>query len=136
WRMADTGIGASPRGNCDLLYVAAGALSRRRVSYWRTRPGNGAALLVSRNFARRSSGRPRLRRSSAGICRTCLMGDASDATADTGPFVGQGATLRASESDTLQVVKAKILIIEDEPAISDNIQFVLESEGLETVRVA
>jgi two-component system catabolic regulation response regulator CreB len=33
-------------------------------------------------------------------------------------------------------VKARILIIEDEPAISDNIQFVLESEGLETVRVA
>jgi len=33
-------------------------------------------------------------------------------------------------------VKARILIIEDEPAISDNIQFVLESEGLDTVRVA
>ena len=33
-------------------------------------------------------------------------------------------------------MKARILIIEDEPAISDNIQFVLESEGLETVRVA
>jgi two-component system catabolic regulation response regulator CreB len=33
-------------------------------------------------------------------------------------------------------VKPRILIIEDEPAISDNIQFVLESEGLETVRVA
>jgi two-component system, OmpR family, catabolic regulation response regulator CreB len=32
-------------------------------------------------------------------------------------------------------VKHRILIIEDEPAISDNIQFVLESEGLETVRV-
>ena len=29
-----------------------------------------------------------------------------------------------------------VLIVEDEPAISDNIQFVLESEGLETVRVA
>jgi len=36
----------------------------------------------------------------------------------------------------LQTVKARILIVEDEPAISDNIQFVLESEGLETVRVA
>jgi two-component system catabolic regulation response regulator CreB len=36
----------------------------------------------------------------------------------------------------LQAVKARILIVEDEPAISDNIQFVLESEGLETVRVA
>ena len=33
-------------------------------------------------------------------------------------------------------MKARILIIEDEPAISDNIQFVLESEGLDTVRVA
>ena len=33
-------------------------------------------------------------------------------------------------------MKARILIVEDEPAISDNIQFVLESEGLETVRVA
>jgi len=33
-------------------------------------------------------------------------------------------------------VKPRILIIEDEPAISDNIQFVLETEGLETVRVA
>jgi two-component system catabolic regulation response regulator CreB len=33
-------------------------------------------------------------------------------------------------------VKHRILIVEDEPAISDNIQFVLESEGLETVRVA
>jgi two-component system catabolic regulation response regulator CreB len=33
-------------------------------------------------------------------------------------------------------VKHRILIIEDEPAISDNIQFVLESEGLETTRVA
>jgi len=32
-------------------------------------------------------------------------------------------------------VKHRILIVEDEPAISDNIQFVLESEGLETVRV-
>ena len=33
-------------------------------------------------------------------------------------------------------MKHRILIIEDEPAISDNIQFVLESEGLETIRVA
>jgi two-component system catabolic regulation response regulator CreB len=33
-------------------------------------------------------------------------------------------------------VKHKILIVEDEPAISDTIQFVLESEGLETIRVA
>lgn len=33
-------------------------------------------------------------------------------------------------------MKHRILIVEDEPAISDNIQFVLESEGLETVRVA
>jgi two-component system, OmpR family, catabolic regulation response regulator CreB len=32
-------------------------------------------------------------------------------------------------------VKPRILIVEDEPAISDTIQFVLESEGLETVRV-
>lgn len=30
-------------------------------------------------------------------------------------------------------MKPKILIVEDEPAISDNIQYVLESEGLETV---
>jgi two-component system, OmpR family, catabolic regulation response regulator CreB len=33
-------------------------------------------------------------------------------------------------------MKPRILIVEDEPAISDNIQFVLENEGLETVRVA
>ncbi|OLD15858.1 MAG: two-component system response regulator CreB [Acidobacteria bacterium 13_1_40CM_3_56_11] len=33
-------------------------------------------------------------------------------------------------------MKHRILIVDDEPAISDNIQFVLESEGLETVRVA
>jgi two-component system, OmpR family, catabolic regulation response regulator CreB len=33
-------------------------------------------------------------------------------------------------------MKPRILIVEDEPGISDNIQFVLESEGLETVRVA
>lgn len=32
-------------------------------------------------------------------------------------------------------MKHRILIVDDEPAISDNIQFVLESEGLETVRV-
>lgn len=33
-------------------------------------------------------------------------------------------------------MKHKVLIVDDEPSISDNIQFVLESEGLETVRVA
>ena len=33
-------------------------------------------------------------------------------------------------------MKHRILIIEDEPAISDNIQFVLETEGLQTTRVA
>jgi len=33
-------------------------------------------------------------------------------------------------------VKHRILIVDDEPAITDNIQFVLESEGLETIRVA
>ena len=33
-------------------------------------------------------------------------------------------------------MKHRILIVEDEPAISDNIQFVLESEGLQTIRVA
>jgi two-component system, OmpR family, catabolic regulation response regulator CreB len=31
-------------------------------------------------------------------------------------------------------VKPRILILDDEPAIADNIQFVLETEGLETVR--
>jgi two-component system catabolic regulation response regulator CreB len=36
----------------------------------------------------------------------------------------------------LQNMKSRILIVEDEPAISDNIQFVMESEGLDTVRVA
>jgi two-component system catabolic regulation response regulator CreB len=36
----------------------------------------------------------------------------------------------------LEGVKPKILIVEDEPAISDNIQFVLQNEGLDTVRVA
>jgi two-component system catabolic regulation response regulator CreB len=36
----------------------------------------------------------------------------------------------------LEAVKPRILIIEDEPAISDNIEFVLRSEGLDTVRVA
>jgi two-component system catabolic regulation response regulator CreB len=33
-------------------------------------------------------------------------------------------------------LKPKILIVEDEPAIADNIQYVLESEGLETLRVS
>jgi len=33
-------------------------------------------------------------------------------------------------------MKPRILIVEDEPAISDTIQFVLDGEGLETVRVA
>lgn len=33
-------------------------------------------------------------------------------------------------------MKPKILIVEDEPAIRDNIQFVLQEEGLETVQVA
>jgi two-component system, OmpR family, catabolic regulation response regulator CreB len=33
-------------------------------------------------------------------------------------------------------VKPRILIVEDEPAIADNIQHVLESEGLETLRCA
>jgi two-component system catabolic regulation response regulator CreB len=33
-------------------------------------------------------------------------------------------------------VKPKILIVEDEPAIRDNIQFVLQEEGLETFSVA
>lgn len=32
-------------------------------------------------------------------------------------------------------MKPKILIVEDEPAIRDNIQFVLESEGLDTVHL-
>jgi two-component system catabolic regulation response regulator CreB len=36
----------------------------------------------------------------------------------------------------LEIMKPRILIVEDEPAISDNIQFVLQSEGLDTVRVA
>jgi two-component system catabolic regulation response regulator CreB len=31
-------------------------------------------------------------------------------------------------------VKPRILIVDDEPAIADNIQFVLETEGLETIR--
>ena len=33
-------------------------------------------------------------------------------------------------------MKAKILIVEDEPAIADNIQYALETEGLETVRLS
>jgi len=32
-------------------------------------------------------------------------------------------------------VKSRILIVDDEPAIQDNIQYVLEAEGLETVRL-
>jgi len=32
--------------------------------------------------------------------------------------------------------KPKVLIVEDEPAIRDNIQFVLENEGLETLQLA
>jgi len=34
------------------------------------------------------------------------------------------------------MTKPKVLIVEDEPAIRDNIQFVLESEGLETLQLA
>jgi two-component system catabolic regulation response regulator CreB len=33
------------------------------------------------------------------------------------------------------MAKPKVLIVEDEPAIRDNIQFVLESEGLETLQL-
>ena len=33
-------------------------------------------------------------------------------------------------------MKPRILIVDDEPAITDNIQFVLETEGFETARVA
>jgi len=33
-------------------------------------------------------------------------------------------------------VKSKILIVDDEPAILDNIQYVLEAEGLETIRLS
>jgi two-component system catabolic regulation response regulator CreB len=33
-------------------------------------------------------------------------------------------------------VKSRILIVDDEPAILDNIQYVLEAEGLETVRLS
>ena len=32
-------------------------------------------------------------------------------------------------------MKSRILIIDDEPAILDNIQYVLEAEGLETIRL-
>jgi two-component system catabolic regulation response regulator CreB len=35
----------------------------------------------------------------------------------------------------MESVKPRILIVDDEPAISDTIQFVLEGEGLETIRV-
>ena len=33
-------------------------------------------------------------------------------------------------------MKARVLIVEDEPAILDNIQYALESEGLETIRLS
>jgi two-component system catabolic regulation response regulator CreB len=33
-------------------------------------------------------------------------------------------------------VKSRILIVDDEPAILDNIQYVLEAEGLETIRLS
>ncbi|HEY3174456.1 MAG TPA: two-component system response regulator CreB [Candidatus Polarisedimenticolia bacterium] len=33
-------------------------------------------------------------------------------------------------------MKARILIVDDEPAILDNIQYVLEAEGLETIRLS
>jgi two-component system catabolic regulation response regulator CreB len=49
---------------------------------------------------------------------------------------GDGPTIDSSQSDTFEAVKHRILIVDDEPAISENIQFVLETEGLETVRVA
>jgi two-component system catabolic regulation response regulator CreB len=38
--------------------------------------------------------------------------------------------------ESKDTVKPKILIVEDEPAILDNIQYVLESEGLETIPVS
>src|SRR5262245_6273449 len=66
------------------------------------------------------------------LCRACVLGDrhriASD-SADVSPIY-------AWQSSILEAMKPKVLIVEDEPAISDTIQFVLESEGLETVRVA
>ena len=46
------------------------------------------------------------------------------------------SAIHVAQSGILEGMKPRILIVEDEPAISDNIQFVLESEGLEAVRVA
>ena len=43
---------------------------------------------------------------------------------------------RAFYTARMPSMKSRILIVEDEPAISDNIRFVLESEGLEAIRVA
>jgi two-component system catabolic regulation response regulator CreB len=40
------------------------------------------------------------------------------------------------EGDAEDTMKAKILIVEDEPAITDNIQYALETEGFETVCLA
>lgn len=40
------------------------------------------------------------------------------------------------EGDAEGTMKAKILIVEDEPAITDNIQYALETEGFETVCLA
>src|SRR5262245_57011680 len=121
--MDDAG-GSPPSGRCrDLLRIAARALFRDRFASQCTHTGNGTAFLVRRSVGRcavrRASifGRPRRVRCA------CCMGD------------GCRAGSYRRHSYTVEVVKHRILIVDDEPAISDTIQFVLESEGLETVRV-
>src|SRR5207249_5850444 len=93
---------------------------------------NGAVLLVRRHLARSTACRPHGRSRNARVLLARGLGDG-------GGFIShdlQGPTIDASQSDTFEAVKHRILVVEDEPAISDNILFVLESEGLEATRVA
>src|SRR5215470_20040825 len=130
--MDDAGARAPARRRRDLLRVAADALLRCGIPRRHASAASCASALVCRHLARGSSGRPVGWWRDIGIGRTCRMGRGRGADA----HACRSATRCAAQSDTLQHVKARILVVEDEPAISDNIQFVLESEGLETVRVA
>src|SRR5262249_39407918 len=126
------GTNASPGRNGHLLCVAAGALLCSRIATRREGFQHRAAVLVRRGYARYSTGRPPACRRNARIRLARGVGGGDRSGADR----GQGSTIAAAQSDTFEAVKHRILIVEDEPAISDNIQFVLESEGLETIRVA
>src|SRR5262245_5960874 len=130
--MDDAGACAPARRRRDLLRVAADAVLCCGIPLRHTRVERRASSLVCRHLAWCAACGQTCCWKHIGLGRTRRMGRGRGADV----HAGRGATSCATQSDTLQHVKARILVVEDEPAISDNIQFVLESEGLQTVRVA